>query len=89
VTLNNPGKSEKSVYEIQDDLLVDIQNNRPLAAGKLQRLPPLRAYLIAEIAAMAGVGLQYGTFEQLRAEVKSVAHTSTLGDWWMRDLLCR
>lgn len=87
MSLNNPGKPAKNVYDIQDDLLLSILNKKPLKTDKLRCMPPLRAFLIAEIAAMANVSLEEGTFEQLRAEVKRVGQNGVLGEWWNRYVL--
>lgn len=87
MSLINPGKPEKNVYEIQDELLLSIVSGHPLSTNKLLKLPPLRAFLIANIATKACVPLEEGTFQQLRAEVKAVSPKGYLGEWWNRDVL--
>lgn len=71
-------------YAAQDDCLIAIEDGRPVPAGKLGALPPWRAVLIARVAARAGVPLERGTVEQLRAEAADVGGEGSLGQWWER-----
>lgn len=75
--------SERTMYSAQDDCLVAIADgDQPLSVERLMKLPPYRAWLIARIARKAGIGLEFGTIEQLRAEADKVGSKGTLGRWW-------
>ena len=80
----SPGYDRNTIYSFQDDLLIDIVNGKPLPTKWLRKLPPFRAYLIAQIAEKAGVGLEQGTAEQLGAEAAEVSGHGMLGEWWNR-----
>lgn len=69
----------------QDNCLITIADeNKPLNATSLMKLPPYRAWLIARVAQKAGVGLEFGTVEQLQAEAERVGGNGKLGQWWVR-----
>lgn len=78
------GYDPATIYSAQDDCLNDIRNGKPLRADLLQRIPPLRAFLLASIAEKANTGLEKGTFEQLKAEAETVGDDGKLGDWWIK-----
>jgi len=63
---------------LQDECLIAIEDGRPVPTRALAQLPPWRAVLIARVAERAGVPLQDGTVEQLRAEAARVGGAGTL-----------
>ena len=78
------GHDTADIYGAQDDCLIAIQRGNPVPVRYLQRIPPWRSALLADIADKAGTGLEKGTAEQLRAEAKSVGGNGKLGSWWDR-----
>lgn len=70
--------------DAQDDCLLAIEDGRPVPVAALRKLPPFRASLMANIAAKAGVPLERGTTEQVRAEAAEVGGAGHLGAWWER-----
>jgi hypothetical protein len=67
-----------NLHALQDRCLIDIEDGRPLRADVLQHLPPWRAVLLARVAERAGIPLEGGTVEQLRAEAARVGGDGTL-----------
>lgn len=74
----------RTLYAHQDDCLIAIEDGHPLPTRHLQELPPWRALLVARIAAKAGLGLEQGTIEQLKAEAAHEGGAGRLGNWWER-----
>jgi hypothetical protein len=73
------------IRDNEDDCLIAIENGRPLRTDRLQALPPWRAVMLAYVAQKAGVALEQGTVEQLKAEASAVGGEGTLGRWWERN----
>lgn len=80
------GYDRADIYAAQDDVLMRIDDGEPILASLFQRLPPLRAALLARIAITAGGDVDRGTLEQVIAEAKEVGGNGKLGDFWTKHL---
>lgn len=78
------GYDTADIYAAQDDCLIAIRDKKPLPVALLQRIPPIRALLIAGINELAKRRLEKGTYAQLEAEAKVVGGSGKLGEWWNR-----
>jgi hypothetical protein len=78
------GYCTADIYDAQDTCLLAIKDGTPLSVKTLQRIPPDRAVLIAAVAEKAGISLEEGTHDQLKAEAKLAGSRGKLGDWWRK-----
>jgi hypothetical protein len=78
------GYDVRDIYRAQDDCLIKIADGDPIRTKDLQRIPPLRALLLARIAKAANTNLEQGTFKQLADEAIAVGNDGKLGEWWNR-----
>jgi hypothetical protein len=83
VSLEDP--RARDIYGVQDDLLISIEDGKPLASSKLQRLPPWRAVMVARLAEKAGIAMEQGAVSQIVAEARAVGGDGVLGKWWERE----
>lgn len=74
------------IRDAMDDCLIAIEHRRPLPTKALRALPPYRALMMATVGVCADVGLQDGTYAQLKAEASAVGGDGQLGEWWRRTI---
>jgi hypothetical protein len=83
--LGDSGPAEwPAIRDNQDDCLIAIEDGNPLPVKALLALPPWRAVLMARVAEKAGVPMERGSVEQIRAEAVAVTGSGKLGSWWER-----
>ncbi len=80
-----PREAWTVIRDNMDDCLLAIRRRQLLPVTALRMLPPYRAVMMAEVALCADVGLEKGTFAQLKDEALAVGGAGTLGSWWERE----
>jgi hypothetical protein len=86
--LGDSGPAEwPGIRDNQDDCLIAVEDGHPVPTKALLALPPWRAVLMARVAQRAGVPLEQGTVDQIKAEAFAVTVTGSgkLGNWWERE----
>jgi hypothetical protein len=56
----------------QDDILLSIEDGKPIPTKAINALPPWRAVMLCRVADKAGARLQHGTLEELIAMAREV-----------------
>jgi hypothetical protein len=67
------------VMRWQDEVLLAVQDGRPVPHQAIRALPPWRAALLADIAHAAGVPLERGNYKSLRRLAADVGGNAPAG----------
>lgn len=70
-------RSQREIYYVQDDCLIDIADGKKINEAKLRLLPPWRAVLMALVAVKAGA-MTEEAYENLKNDATIVGGEGTL-----------
>lgn len=79
------GLETRKLVAAMDNCLLAVTDGKPVPTAALSDLPPYRALMLARVAEKAGIPLQDGTVDQMKAAARTVTGGAGPG-WWQAAL---